>query len=309
MSSRPLGVLIVAILLLLFGVLGLFGGLALMMLTFFNPLFILLALIRIGISLFLLYLSIGLLNGKEMARILTIFVLIARVIILILLKSFLSLLLPSSPLWNLSLGTLAFEIIFVGIIIFYLTRPHVKAFFGSPQYTTNFKGAEALDSLKEGFNVLRQKSVELAEKFEEKIGGDVVEELKEFREKRNDVKYCLENLHKMYNRGEISESSYNDLKKKYEDELKFIEERIAELTLKIKREMDRYKKEIEKLEFEKKTTLELLDNLESKHRSGELHGEELQKRKSELENRFRDLERKIENVTKLMKKLESAKLE
>lgn len=77
----------------------------------------------------------------------------------------------------------------------------------------------------------------------------------------------------MYEKGEISEKSYIELKEKYENELKTVEKKIAELILEIKRRKEQYKKEIEKLKFEKDVTTKLLENIESKYKNGEIDDE------------------------------------
>lgn len=77
----------------------------------------------------------------------------------------------------------------------------------------------------------------------------------------------------MYEKGEISEKSYIELKEKYENELKTVEKKIAELILEIKRRKEQYKKEIEKFKFEKDVTTKLLENIESKYKNGEIDDE------------------------------------
>lgn len=112
--------------------------------------------------------------------------------------------------------------------------------------------------------------------------GDILENLKKYREEKKKQSTILKNLLNVYEKGEISEKSYIELKEKYENELKTVEKKIAELILEIKRRKEQYKKEIEKLKFEKDVTTKLLENIESKYKNGEIDDEIYRKQKKEV---------------------------
>jgi hypothetical protein len=124
---RPAGVTILAILHGICGILGLVGGV--MSINF----------ISIVVSLLYLAIAYGLWNGMDWSRILTIIFSALGVvfgIILVVASSILIVLIPMPPQITMMLGG-AFTalgiicIVINGLIIYYLTRPHVKAFFGA----------------------------------------------------------------------------------------------------------------------------------------------------------------------------------
>lgn len=156
-----------------------------------------------------------------------------------------------------------------------------------------------------GLEALKHKSLELTEKLKEMTSRDILEDLKKYKEEKEKTEYYLKNLLNVYEKGEMSEESYRELKEKYENELKTVEKKIAELILEIERRKEQHKKEIEKLEFEKNATLKLLEDVESKHRNGEIDEEIYRKRKSEIESKLNDLERKISEMNELIRKFEN----
>ena len=306
MTKRPLGIVLLSIWMGLEGILGIFE--TLFNFLTLNPFIILLGSIWFIIYAIHLYLAYGLWNGIERARKLTIYI-VAIVPIFMLIITLI--LLVISP-WKTRevlipiIVMIIMSIIFAVIVIYYLTRPHIKEFFNVSQTTLiQESNVEISKTLESGLEVLKHKSSELSKKLEKMISGDIIEDLKKYREEKEKLEYYLKNLLDTYEKGEISEKSYKELKEKYENELKTVEKKITKLFSEIERRREQYKKEIEQLKFEKNVTLKLLKDIEDKYKNGEIDEEVYRKRKTEIENKLNFLEQKINKLDKLIKKFEN----
>lgn len=114
-KTRPLGVTIIAILIVISGVLILIVGIGLI--------FVIFGAIPLAIGLAYLVMAYGLLNGRGWAWTISIIVLIIGIILQII----------SIPRTIASGSSLSGDIISIAIsafILYYLYRPHVKSYFG-----------------------------------------------------------------------------------------------------------------------------------------------------------------------------------
>jgi uncharacterized membrane protein HdeD (DUF308 family) len=108
-KHRPLGVTIIAILIIIGGILFLFSGLVLLIIG------IGILLIALGIAYFVM--AYGLWNGRGWAWTITLILSVIGIIVAIVS------IVPSN-------GGTIINVIIYGIVIYYLYRPNVKAFFG-----------------------------------------------------------------------------------------------------------------------------------------------------------------------------------
>ncbi len=108
-KHRPLGVTLVAILLIIIGVISLIGGLILLV--------VIVGIIPLALGIAYLVMAYGLWKGRSWARIITLILAGIGIVIGIV------------YIIQDNLGGGIVSIIINGIIIYYLNRPNVKAFF------------------------------------------------------------------------------------------------------------------------------------------------------------------------------------
>ena len=134
-------------------------------------------------------------------------------------------------------------------------------------------------------------------------GKDIIREFNILKERKVTLQYYLEDLEKTREKGEISDETYNELKNEYITELKSVEKKLSEISLKINKLKMDAKKEIEKLNFEKRTTLKLLDNLHNLYTEGKISEREYEKKKNELSKKLNLIEKQIKNKESLIERL------
>ena len=197
MAERPFGIVILTVLMVLDGIVGIAGSSLLILLGLAYPLFILLGLVRLIISGICLYVAYGLWNGIERARKLAICIVIIPLLIVLVMVLALSVVLPPwkiAEIWLPLMIELVIYIIFAAIVIFYLTRPHVKAFFGTSQISSSQQSFEIPEAFRVGLELLKHKSLELTEKLKEMTSGDILENLKKYREEKEKIEYYLKKI-------------------------------------------------------------------------------------------------------------------